>query len=311
LSSVQEFRELKTVRDLKSFLGLTNFFRDHIRNYADITAPLNGLVNGVESAAGKGYRPNAPLLWTPETLEALRAIKLAVKECPSLFFYDSHSPVVLMTDASELGYSAYLFQEIEKLVDGVLTKSKQIIQIQSKAWSGGQKNWSVPEKECYAIFNALKEWEYLLKDVPFTIMTDHQNLVYINDSGVPKVKRWKMLIQEYMFDIVHVPGKYNVVADLLSRLCLLYELEIDEDEDTLLQQELFIIDFRLMAAADADEQWTELPVGHCYVCAVSEVSELSLPQDVYDEIKSVHNAIAGHSGVKRTLAKLKKMGGVH
>lgn len=49
LMSVQEFRTLKTRRDMKSFLGLTNFFRDHIRNYADITGPLNKLVNAVDS----------------------------------------------------------------------------------------------------------------------------------------------------------------------------------------------------------------------------------------------------------------------
>ena len=308
LSSVQEFKIPSTHRDLKSFLGLTNFFRDHIRNYADITAPLNKLVNGVATEkTEKGYRPNKPIDWTsvPGSLEALENIKKAVRDCPSLFFYDSVSPVILMTDASEIGYAAYLFQKVEKLLDSVLTTSDQIIQIYSKCWTGGQVNWSVPEKECYAIFNTLKLWEYLLKDIHFTIMTDHKNLVYINDSGAPKVKRWKLLIQEYNFDIVHVPGKYNTVADLLSRLCLLFEALLEEDEE---EQEVFSINFKLMEECDADETWTELPVGQCYVMPVCTISEVSLPQEIYDELKAVHNSIAGHSGVKRTLEKLRKRG---
>jgi len=308
LSSVQQIKKPSTYRDLKSFLGLTNFFRDHIRNYADITSPLNKLVNGVGTEEGKGYRPNKQIVWTPETEQAFEDVKRAVTECPSLFFYDNISPVILMTDASEIGYSAYLFQRVEKLVDGKLTSVDQIIQIQSKCWSGGQVNWSVPEKECYAIFNALKEWEYLLKDIHFTIMTDHKNLVYINDSGAPKVKRWKLLIQGYTFDIVHVPGKDNVVADLLSRLCLLYELIPEEGVEELQTQHIFSINSSYLEQCDKDEAWEELPVGRVFMTPICAMCDTSLQQDVYDEIKAVHNSLAGHSGVKRTLAKLKKRG---
>ena len=311
LRSVQEFKKLTTHRDLKSFLGLTNFFRDHIKNYAEITDPLHKLVNGAGTEE-KGYRPNRVLAWTPESLQAYENTKEAVKECTSLFFYDTVSPVYLQTDASDIGYSAYLFQKVETLVDGKLTKTDRIIQILSKCWSGGQRNWSVPERECYAIIHALKEWEYLLKDIHFTIMTDHKNLVYINDAGASKVKRWKLLIQDYNFDIIHVPGKDNIIADLLSRLCLLYELTPDEqlnEEGELTEaQRIFSINFKNLDECDVDAEWSELPIGRYHLMPVQEISEVSLPQDVYDEIKAVHNSLAGHSGVKRTLAKLRKRG---
>jgi hypothetical protein len=49
-------------------------------------------------------------------------------------------------------------------------------------------------------------------------MTDHRNLVYIYKATAPKVVRWKLRLQTFDFDIVHIPGTANAVADSLSRL---------------------------------------------------------------------------------------------
>ena len=49
-------------------------------------------------------------------------------------------------------------------------------------------------------------------------MTDHQNLVYIYKATAPKVIRWRLRLQMFQFDIVHIPGRLNGVADALSRL---------------------------------------------------------------------------------------------
>ena len=60
---------------------------------------------------------------------------------------------------------------------------------------------------------------HLLRDIHFTLQTDHKNVIYINDTASPKVVRWKLEIQEYDFDIEHIAGKNNPVADGLSRDC--------------------------------------------------------------------------------------------
>jgi len=72
--------------------------------------------------------------------------------------------------------------------------------------------WSVPEKEAYAIFYALKKWQHLLRDVRFVLETDHENLTYLNFEGTDKVWRWKMLVMEFDFDIRFLAGKKNGVA---------------------------------------------------------------------------------------------------
>jgi hypothetical protein len=38
------------------------------------------------------------------------------------------------------------------------------------------------------------------------------------DEASPMVKRWKLAIQEFDFDIEHFPGHLNKVADPLSRI---------------------------------------------------------------------------------------------
>ena len=100
---------------------------------------------------------------------------------------------------------AYLIQQRDG-VDGIM----------SMTFNATQRRWNTPEREAYAIVKALHKFEYLLRDVRFTLHTDHQNLVYIRDTGSKKVHGWKVAIQEYLFDLVHVQGKDNIAADVLS-----------------------------------------------------------------------------------------------
>ena len=55
-------------------------------------------------------------------------------------------------------------------------------------------------KEGYAIFYALKKWEYLLRDRRFVVETDHENLTRLRTDHYhtnEMVKRWFMTFQEY------------------------------------------------------------------------------------------------------------------
>ncbi len=88
----------------------------------------------------------------------------------------------------------------------------------SKTLTKGQRKWSTTERECYAIFMTFQKYEYLLRDIPFELYTDHENLIYINTPPSNKVLRWKLAIQEYDFTRNHIAGEQNIVADGLSRL---------------------------------------------------------------------------------------------
>ena len=101
----------------------------------------------------------------------------------------------------------------------------------SKLLSAQEIRWSTIEKEAYAIVYALKKFEYLLRDRKFLLKTDHKNLIYIDKELNAKVKRWKIMIQEYEFDIGYIEGPKNFVADAMSRL-----IEVEDEQVSLLSE---------------------------------------------------------------------------
>jgi hypothetical protein len=102
LEGVSSFPLPETQQGLRSFLGLANWFRDHIADHSRMVRPLHGML--------AGYQKHKKLTWTPELSQAFINIKRAIQECPKLFFLDDESPIFLHTDASQYGMGAYLFQ---------------------------------------------------------------------------------------------------------------------------------------------------------------------------------------------------------
>jgi hypothetical protein len=201
---VLEFPIPKTKKDLQSFLGLVNYFRDHVPNITELLHPLRVIMPEQK----KKY---ATLTWTPEAEAAFHQARKTVSNCQALFFPAEHGKIVVMTDASDYGIGAYIYQ----IVDG---KERPII-FMSKSLHGAELNWSTIEKEAYAIFSTLTKFAHLLRDSKFLLRTDHKNLTYINLGVSQKVQRWKLALQEFDFDIEHVAGIDNTVADAFSRLC--------------------------------------------------------------------------------------------
>jgi len=251
---VLDFPLPTTQKGMKQFLGLANYFRDHVKNHSIITQPLQAMVSD--------YNKNKPLVWTEELINQFKLVRKAVAECPQLHFIDEKLPLFLHTDASDYGIGAYLFQKTPE--------GKELpLAFISKSLTAERLNWSVPEKEAFAIVYAFSKLEYILRDTYFVLRTDHKNLIYINQEGSQKVRRWKLAIQEYNFDIEHIPGEDNIAADAFSRLC----------DRTMTTPE-----FNL------------------------KVNEAPLSEVVKRSIRAVHNSIAGHNGVEETLEKLTEKG---
>jgi hypothetical protein len=205
-NKVTEFPKPKKFKEMKSFLGLANYFRDHVRNHSMSVKPLHDMLVDYNNNKNKVLR------WTPEAENAFEEIKRAIDSCQTIFFLNPTDPVFLQTDASDYGVGAYLFQ----MVDGVERPAAFL----SKSLSGAELNWTTQEKEAYAIFWSFIELNYLIRDRFFTLQTDHDNLKYINTHPSQKVMRWKLAIAEYDCIVEHIPGVDNIVADSLSRLMM-------------------------------------------------------------------------------------------
>lgn len=270
LDKVLNFPRPETKRKLKAFLGLANYFRDHIKNHSIRVGPLQRLVANYEKRHSN-HRP----MWTQEATAAFEDIRNAIDKCPKLWFMDDTSPIFLQTDASDYGIGAYLYQMVPQ-PDG--SEKECPVGFISKSIASQHLNWDTPTKEGFAIFYALRQWEYLLRDRKFTILTDHENLTRLRADHLETnkmVKRWFMCYQE--FDIIawkHRKGEDNEVPDTLSRLC---------PENAPSPQHLATHLFHLTGDF--------------------------VPEDKWDLIAQHHNSLeVGHGGIQRTVKRLQIAG---
>ena len=203
IQSVLEFPLPSISKQLKSFLGLVNYFRDFVRNHSNIVKPLHALLTN--------YQKSKKICWTEEAKPAFESIKTEIAKCTTMHFLNDTDPIFLQTDASEYGIGGYLFQ----LIDG-----KEVpIAFVSKSLSVPQLRWAIIQKEAYAIFYTCMHLKTLLRDRKFTLRTDHRNLLYISENSNPMIVRWYMALSEYSFDLEYIKGESNNVADTMSRLC--------------------------------------------------------------------------------------------
>ena len=173
IEKVLQIPEPKYGKELKSFIGVVGWFHDHIRDYAMIMRPLQKMV--------VNYERNRKLIWTEEARVSFHKIKQIINDIPPLFFPVEGGTIFLCTDASDYGIGSYCYQTVGDKVYHIAFVSKLL--------SSQEARWSMIEKEAYAIVYSLKKLEYLLRDKPFILKTDHKNLTFIDRELNAKVKR--------------------------------------------------------------------------------------------------------------------------
>jgi hypothetical protein len=218
------------------------------------------------------YKPRKRLQWSHEQEECFKHLKNKIVNCETLYFINNDKPIYVQTDASDYGIGAYLFQRWRE-EDGTWTERP--ISFISKSLDKVQRRWSTIEKEAYAIIYADTKWENYLQGNKFILQTDHRNLTFLNTDLRPKVQRWKIFIQEFDFDIEHIAGPTNIVADALSRH-VHNNIQQGEDTQVYLQAQLSALEI------------PEMPI-HDYIKNIRndndlpEDAELNLiPRDVLD-----------------------------
>jgi len=193
--------EPKTKKQLKSFLGLANFYRNYIPQFATIVAPLTDLTKKRESMKD----------WGVIHVEAFRKIKGALSSQPVLKLPKIHEPFTIRTDASDVGLGAVLLQDHEGILHPVMYASRSL--------SDRERRFSAVEKEGLAIVWALKKFEIYTYGQTFTLQTDNKAISHINEAKVNnnRIFRWAMMLQEHRFTVKHISSVNCVGADYLSR----------------------------------------------------------------------------------------------
>jgi hypothetical protein len=200
VKAIQDWPTPKSVKEVRSFLGLAGFYRKFIKNFSMICSPITELL-----------KKDNKFEWTDEHESAMKKLKVAVTTAPVLINPDPSLPFTVVTDASGYAIGAALCQNKGTGLQPVSFMSKKMLP--------AEMNYPVHEQELLAIICALREWKHYLHGQPFKVMTDHRSLQYLQTQPHLSARqtRWSEFLQLFDYTIEYQEGKSNVVADALSR----------------------------------------------------------------------------------------------
>ncbi|KAG8377407.1 hypothetical protein BUALT_Bualt08G0029800 [Buddleja alternifolia] len=196
IRAIVEWEPPTKVTELRSFLGLVNYYRRFISSYSSRAAPLTDLL-----------KKNKPWVWSEACQLAFEDLKAAVSEEPVLALPNFEKMFELHTDASDFA------------IGGVLMQEGHPIAFESRKLNETERRYTVQEKEMTAIVHYLRIWRHYLLGSRFVVKTDNVATSYFQTQKKlsPKQARWQDFLAEFDYVLEYKPGKANVVADALSR----------------------------------------------------------------------------------------------
>ena len=199
IRAVSQWPELKSVKDVQKFIGLTNYHRLFIKSYSSIAEPLFKILRENE------------FHWTDAERAAFQALKTALTSTPVLGIPTSTDPFILDTDASNFAIGAELIQ--------VQNGQERVIGYGSYTLSKEQRRYCTTRKELLAVIRFIRQFRPYLLGRRFTVRTDHSSLRWLAGFKEPQgqLARWLEELSQYDVEIVHRPGRHHGNADALSR----------------------------------------------------------------------------------------------
>lgn len=201
LAAIDAFPRPSSRRNIRQFLGKINFYRKFIPNSVSLLEPFHQLL-----------RKNVPFKWSTECQASFDKVRRLLSSEPILAIFDRAKPIIIYSDASGLGIGAVL-KQIQ--TDG----TERPVAYFSKKLSDAQKKRTAIYIESLAIREAVRYWRFWLIGRPFTIITDHKPLQYLNLKARTDEELGDLAheLLQLDFQILYRPGSSNSEADYLSR----------------------------------------------------------------------------------------------
>jgi hypothetical protein len=217
-AKIDSWPDCCNLKECRSFMGLCGYYRIWVIGYAIIAAPIYNL-----------FIKGTPFLWGKAQRNAMAQLKMAITSAPALMPIRYDEPLLaifVMVDASLEGWGGVLEQEDAE-------GQRHPARFESGVWSEAERNYDACKRECKGVVHLLKKFRHYLYGVHFVLETDAKTLVAqlnrsASDLPTSLVTRWLAWLHLFDFEVRHVPGKKNVVADALSRRP---RTEEDEDEE--------------------------------------------------------------------------------
>jgi len=184
----------KTQKQVRTFIGMVNYYRDMWIRRSETLAPLTALTS-----------KKVKFKWTDVEQRAFDTMKRIMARETLLAYPDFNKEFHIYTDASKVQLGAVIVQD------------NRPIAFFSRKLNPAQTRYTVTERELLSIVEVFKEFRNILLGQQLIVHTDHENLTYKQQNS-DRVMRWRLYIEEYSPDLRYLPGEDNVVADALSRL---------------------------------------------------------------------------------------------
>ena len=126
---VKPYPVFKNIKDLRSFVGLVNYYRKFCINLSKIAIPFNNLL-----------KQNVPFVWSYYCLNAFDSVKDTLVTAPMLRYPDLNTPFKLYCDASGFSVDAVLCQDFEG--------KEHVVSYAGRSLSKEERNAASTHKEC-------------------------------------------------------------------------------------------------------------------------------------------------------------------
>ena len=201
IEAILRYPAPKNQKQLRQFLGTTNYHNRFIINYADYIAPLLPLLK-------KGNKWH----WSPELQKTFEKLKRKFADSIHLVQPDESLPYKINTDASGRAIGGVLMQTNRE-------GETHIVSTASRVLTETERRFSVTEQELLAIVFALSKFRTYIFGCKVYLRTDNKALSFLSKCALTsnRIARWVMQIQEYDLHIQHIKGTENFLADTISR----------------------------------------------------------------------------------------------
>ena len=260
IKAVLDWPVPQSTREVEQFLGLANYHRTFIKNFARIAVPLYKLT-------GKN-----PFVWSGEHLQAFQDLKMALTSAPVLGLPNHDDSFILDTDSSNYAIGGELIQ--------VQGGEERVVAYGSYALTPEQINYCTTRRELLAVIRFTRQFRHYLLGRQFLVRTDHSSLRWLLNFKEPdgQLARWLEELSQYDMVIQHRAGKKHGNADSLSRVQ--YEDQMGS-----------CTNFRLGVNPE------ELPCGGCKKCSKAHQSWSHFTEEVDDVVSLTCRQIATGSSI--------------
>ena len=193
VQTIRDFPQPRTLRKLREFLGLVNFYHRFIPQCATILTPLNSLLKYTSTNS-------RTLQWTPAATTAFQEIKDTLANATLLVHPKPDALVNIMTDASDVAMGAVLQQYLDGRWCPLSCFSRKL--------SSTEQRYSTFNPELLAVYCAIHHFRHFLETREFYVLTDHKPLTHSlkskPDKHSPCQVRHLDFISQFTSDIRHV-----------------------------------------------------------------------------------------------------------